>query len=134
MIESEDEEEEEEEKDKIEAISDEQDGKILKKCIIQVRSKDDVYRSRDAILNRKYNYFFIDAETKHFVFFIDYNSSDNLKTSGIEFDLENFFPLNSDLAIENLLDSLKEKILNKKIQVSYISNPQGNIIKSIEFC
>jgi len=68
------------------------------------------------------------------VFFIDYNSSDNLKTSGIEFDLENFFPLNSDLAIENLLDSLKEKILNKKIQVSFISNPQGNIIKSIEFC
>lgn len=133
MIKSE-EEEEEKENDKIKTISDEQDGKILKKCIIQVRSKDDVYRSRDAISNCKYNYFFIDAETKHFVFFIDYNSSDNCKINGIELDLENFFPLDSDLAIERLLDSLKEKILNKKIQVSYISKSQGNIIKSIVFC
>ena len=96
-----------------------------------------VYRSGRSKEKHKYNYFFIDErklnrETKHFVLFIDqYKSDESKKTNGIELNLNQFFPLNSEDASQKLLNAIEEKILNETIQISYISKDEGNIIKSI---
>jgi hypothetical protein len=97
-----------------------------------------VYRSERSKENHKYNYFFIDerkktSKTKHFVLFInEYKSDESKKTNGIELNLNQFFPLNSEDASQKLLNAIEEKILNETIQISYISKDEGNIIKSIE--
>jgi hypothetical protein len=69
-----------------------------------------VYRSKKSIEKHKYNYFFIDerkknSKTKHFVLFInEYKSDESKKTNGIELNLNQFFPLNSEDASQKLLN------------------------------
>ncbi len=69
-----------------------------------------VYRSERSKENHKYNYFFIDerkknSKTKHFVLFInEYKSDESKKTNGIELNLNQFFPLNSEDASQKLLN------------------------------
>jgi len=71
-------------------------------------------------------------ENKHFVLFIDqYKSDESKKTNGIELNLSQYFPLNSEDASQKLLNAIEEKILNETIHISYISKDKGNIIKSI---
>ncbi len=97
----------------------------------------DVYRSQDSITNNKYNYFFIDEfgenkEKKHFVLFIN-SIKDYVKLKGISFYLKKYLPLISNQRSDSLSRALKDKLLNRNIEITYESKEAGNIIEYIEF-
>ena len=97
----------------------------------------DVYRSQDSITNNKYNYFFIDEfgenkEKKHFVLFIN-SIKDFVELKGISFYLKKYLPLISNQRSDSLSRALKDKLLNRNIEITYKSKEAGNIIEYIEF-
>jgi hypothetical protein len=97
----------------------------------------DVYRSQDSITNNKYNYFFIDEfgenkEKKHFFLFIN-SIKDYVKLKGISFYLKKYLPLISNQRSDSLSRALKDKLLNRNIEITYESKEAGNIIEYIEF-
>jgi hypothetical protein len=91
-----------------------------------------VYRSQNSITNHVYNYYFIDDSEldQHFVLFIN-SINDNCKVSDIGVNLNDYLPLNSEIKSNELLIELKNKLLNRIVQISYGSNAIGQIIKYI---
>ncbi len=103
-------------------------------CEIQATN---VYRSKKAIQTNRYNYFFIDeklkkSKTKHFVLFINNDGTDDTKTYGLDLDINDYLPLNSEIACGHFLNALKQKVSNQTIEISYVTKPRGNVIKAIK--